>query len=255
MKKAFGSFTLAVLTTAATVVGAAAIAQAGEWDCFEKTPTIWGSSSDDVIYVGSGDHSPGPAEVVWAGDGNDVIYADWATGTVVCGGSGDDKIYGGGGADMLDGGAGNDLVRGGGGDDILDEISGSNTMYGDSGNDVIYGGAERDNIYGGEGSDKLYGNESRDLLAGQGGSDELWGLDGNDVLFGNAGSHDVLRGGNGNDGLHDDNEAGAYGDLYGEAGDDTLEGSGNVYQNGGAGWDWCKIVSPGVWASKQSCEA
>jgi Ca2+-binding RTX toxin-like protein len=255
MKKAFGSFILSALTTAATIVGTASMAQAGEWACFGEVPTIWGTSGDDVIYVGSGDHSPGPAQIVSTGGGNDVIYGDWATGTMICGGAGDDKIYGGDGVDTLHGGPGNDLVRGGGGDDVLDEVSGSNSMYGDSGNDVIYGGAERDSIYGGEGSDKIHGNESRDMIAGQGGSDELWGDDGNDFLFGGAGGHDVLRGGYGNDGLHDDNEAGAYGDVYGEAGDDTLEGSGNVYQNGGTGWDSCKIVSPGVWASKQSCEA
>ncbi len=77
------------------------------------------------------------ANEIWAGAGNDIVFAaDF--GDTIGGGAGDDQIFGGAGADLLFGGAGNDLVEGG------------------AGNDRIYGSAGSDGIYGGEGEDIFY---------------------------------------------------------------------------------------------------
>nr|WP_244404313.1 calcium-binding protein [Fulvimarina pelagi] len=123
------------------------------------------------------------------------------------GGSGNDRLYGDEGDDILEGGVGNDTLYGGTGDDELD---------GDEGDDHLYGGGGDDILDGGDGTDTLYGGANDDELDGGAGNDRLYGGGGDDILEGGVGD-DVLHGGEGNDALCDD--AGIdY--LYGGEGDD-----------------------------------
>lgn len=75
---------------------------------------------------------------------------------MIVGGTGDDILYGGNGADYLDGGEGNDVFLGG---------SDKDTLYGGAGNDIFYlekfvtdvslGG---DDVHGQEGTDAIFTN-------------------------------------------------------------------------------------------------
>jgi len=173
------------------------------------------------------------------------------------GGSGNDIINGGDGDDTLLGGAGNDLIFGGDGDDalhgedgndtLIGGLGGDNTLYGGAGNDTLGGSSGDDVLHGGAGNDKLMGDwmpydsngvryqgYGDDTLHGGAGNDWLYGDEGNDALHGGVGN-DFLDGGTGDDTLHgeDGNDK-----LYGKDGDDTLHGgAGNDHLLGGAGND------------------
>ena len=69
------------------------------------------------------------------------------------GGTGNDRMDGGSGADILRGGAGNDRMLGG---------SGADRLSGDDGNDLLDGGSSRDVLTGGRGGDDfVFGNGDR----------------------------------------------------------------------------------------------
>src|SRR5215471_16385021 len=61
-------------------------------------------------------------------------------GAVLNGGSGDDELRGGGGADILLGGAGDDALFAGRGRDILIGGAGKDELHGQSGDDILIGG-------------------------------------------------------------------------------------------------------------------
>lgn len=94
---------------------------------------------------------------------------------LLAGGSGIDKMYGGGDGDILDGGAGNDELHGGEGYDLLVGGSGDDKLYGDAGKDTLDGGTGDDELRGGAGDDILDGAAGADLIVGGRGDDTLWG--------------------------------------------------------------------------------
>jgi Ca2+-binding RTX toxin-like protein len=117
------------------------------------------------------------------GDGQDTVYGGSAA-DLVNTHANKDTIYGNGGPDTLHGGGGDDTLYGQGGDDHLigDEEGspqGSNKLYGGSGGDslvsselvfngfnqVVSGGTGMDFIYGAGGADTLTGGDGIDLLA------------------------------------------------------------------------------------------
>ena len=77
--------------------------------------------------------------------------------------------------DKLFGGGGNDVVSGAAGDDFL---------YGEAGNDFLYGGDGVDRLEGGDGVDHLIGWAGNDKLVADfdDDDDELWGGSGNDTV-------------------------------------------------------------------------
>ena len=150
-------------------------------------------------------------------DANDTITGssttDWITG-----GAGDDTIDGGGGNDIINGNSGSDEINGGTGDDII---------YGGDGNDILMGSAGADLLIGGSGSDTASYRQSSltsgivvFLDASQGTNsgealgdifesiENLTGSVWTDTLYGDAGDN-ILDGG------------GRADTLYGGAGDDT----------------------------------
>src|SRR5258705_2628520 len=85
--------------------------------------------------------------------GNDVITLNESNGALpaaeLFGGTGNDVLTGGSGADLLFGGAGNDTLLGKGGNDLL---------FGGAGNDVLTGGAGDDQVFGQAGNDRMIWN-------------------------------------------------------------------------------------------------
>ncbi len=120
---------------------------------------------------------------------------------------------------------GNDRLKGLGGQDVLDANHG--------GNDILEGGADSDVLLGGSGDDQLYGasEEKLDVLLAAGETGTGTGQRG-DLLAGGIGN-DGLYGGNGNDAL-----AGGDGSdtLVGGMGDDVLLGDDDFF-NASANWN------------------
>ncbi|MEQ1844300.1 MAG: hypothetical protein ABL983_01830, partial [Nitrospira sp.] len=140
---------------------------------------------------------------VFANGGNDWVFMNASN-------AGNNQLFGGTGADLLEGALGNDRLYGEGGRDIL---------IGLEGDDVLDGGDQEDALSGGLGDDVLDGGTGDDSLTGNGGSDVLRGGLGADLLAGDAVitaladmGADSLDGGAGNDW------------LFGFLGDDVLVG-------------------------------
>ena len=124
--------------------------------CNGLTPTIEGTSSDDILIGTSGDD-------------------------VIVGLAGMDYIIGNGGNDTICGGDGDDFIRGGEGDDYIDGDKGKDLIMGDEGNDILKGSGGDDRILGGSGADTLKGNNGKDMLSGNSEDDILNGGNGVDV--------------------------------------------------------------------------
>jgi hypothetical protein len=85
--------------------------------------------------------------------------------------SGDNRISGGNGADLIRGLGGDDRLSGKRGDDILVGNSGDDILIGGGGDDDLRGGGGKDLLRGGSGEDRLAGGEHKDILDGGAGED------------------------------------------------------------------------------------
>ena len=162
----------------------------------------------------------------------------------ITGGGGADLIRGYDGADLIEGRGGGGTVFGGAGNDVIYAVQAglvpsgvteaATYLRGDEGDDYIIGGAAFDDINGnmgndtasgGAGEDWVVGGKDNDLLFGGGGSDLVYGNIGADTCDGNDGN-DIVRGGQDND------------QVFGGAGDDYVSGDkGSDTMTGGAGAD------------------
>jgi Ca2+-binding RTX toxin-like protein len=121
--------------------------------------------------------------------GNDTIRLDEANGPMpgaaMFGGSGNDSLTGGSGADALHGQDGNDQLDGGAGADFL---------LGQSGGDVMAGGNGADQMFGGSGDDTADGDRGDDVaVMGDGNDLFVWDPgDGSDKVEGEAGFDTML---------------------------------------------------------------
>lgn len=208
-----------------------------------------GTDGNDYIY------NPG-SQVAYGLDGSDVIGSNGKGNLVAFGGDGSDVIVLDSSVDT-NGSPAILSAHGGTGNDWLVNWStavGADRLYGDENNDIIYGGygddmldggQDIDGLFGGPGNDRIYGGDGDDYNTTIGAGSTafgagfyverqagLYGEAGDDLLDGGAGN-DYLDGGIGNDELY-----GGRGDdkAYGEAGDDDLYGgAGNddLYGNDG----------------------
>jgi Ca2+-binding RTX toxin-like protein len=209
---------------------------------------VWGSSYDDNMTIGAGNMQ---SLVIYGLSGNDRIV----------GGSGADIVIGGDGNDFLDGGLGADILIGGTGDDILSGGFGANEFYGGAGNDVLVfasnspadavlnviyevpgGGVDEVRTtasifsldwYGASEVENLtvFDSAPHAAIIGNAFNNIITGNIGADSLFGRAGN-DTLRGG-----------SGAANTLVGNEGDDTyiIEALGDtVVEFAGQGTDIVK---------------
>ena len=213
-------------------------------------------------------------DILYGGAGNDFL--DGGLGSdILWGGAGNDALSGGDRHDQLYGEEGNDILLGGAGNDLLDGGSGNDRLYGEGGNDHLSGGPGADILNGGAGQDSIsyqqsqagvtinlisgvvsgsdaegdiltsiediYGSNFNDILIGTNGQNIIWGMDGDNFLDGNGGDdiisggygHNVIHGGDGNDRI---TSSGNGNQIFGDAGDDQIEGGGVVL--GGDGNDW-----------------
>jgi Ca2+-binding RTX toxin-like protein len=165
------------------------------------------------------------------GGGNDRITIDDGVilDAVIYGGSGNDRMQGGGGDDTIYGDRGNDRVFAGSGDDVVqggvgnDQIfggAGLDQLFGEAGQDGLFGEGDDDQLFGGTGPDRLHGGAGNDELFGERGKDQLEGDLGDDVLEGGR-DIDKLLGGDGNDLIKGGSGADS---LNGGPGDDLLDG-------------------------------
>lgn len=109
---------------------------------------------------------------VWLDSGDDIYHG--RNGLVlgrVSGGSGNDRLIGGGRDEWLSGDGGspesnpdNDIIRAGHGDDTLDGDGGADWLLGEAGSDTVSGDAGDDWIAGGTGDDRLSGGTEADLF-------------------------------------------------------------------------------------------
>ena len=109
--------------------------------------------------------TPGPDVIIGDGD-RDIIF----------GGEGDDLICGRGGSDVIDGGSGDDRMSGAAGPDFITGVDGNDEIRGGMGKDVlnfgdeedgddfVVGGGGDDDLHAGVGADRLFGNDGNDLL-------------------------------------------------------------------------------------------
>ena len=172
------------------------------------------------------------------GDRNDRVrvFADYPLETLLRGGSGNDRLIGGPGADIFGEGSapnGSDTMRGKSGpgaayltDDrvryawrrhaVRADLAGDRDDGERGERDLI--GADVEGITGGRGNDRLSGNDERNSLKGDRGTDVIAGLGGSDTIFAGGGggddddTSDRLYGGAGSD------------ELFGSAGDNVIDG-------------------------------
>lgn len=219
---------------------------------------LTGTEADDTIIGGGGvDQFRGGSGDDWleGGPSNDFFYNGPGDDTVK-GLAGDDRfLYFTGRHNWVDG----DRIYGGGGEDLLwvsgveedymldarpDPNGWAHATYGLIFRNVetlkITSGKGADSIWGHKGNDTIFTGLGHDLVFGGGGSDRITGSYGNDTLFGENG-HDILIGDQGDDTAgHDSLNGGSGHDvLAGNMGDDTLRGgSGNDTLSGGSGDDF-----------------
>jgi len=167
-------------------------AQSATPTCFGKTPNLVGTESNDWIALRNG-----VVDIVWAGGGDDYIFGpaeggpptdvgDW-----ICGGPGNDRVFGSAGPDHVNGGDQDDEIEGWRGADILQGNAGNDRVRDDSIDsndtkiDTLRGGIGNDIVASGWGADKLYGEGGDDLI-------QDWECSGPTVLNGGPGN-DVLE--------------------------------------------------------------
>ena len=116
---------------------------------------LFGDAGNDTLFGQAG------ADVMHGGDGNDGFD----------GGGGNDQLFGDAGNDTLYGYAGLDVLHGGDGNDKLFGLDDADTLHGDGGNDELHGGKGNDVLFGGDGDDDLRGDEGIDTVHGGAGND------------------------------------------------------------------------------------
>ncbi len=134
--------------------------------------------------------------------GEHVVLGGTNRSEIIIGGGGDDTLWGEGGNDRLEGGFGVDHIHGGDGSDIITDsgtdIGAADVLKGEAGDDLINGGMGLDLVFGGDGSDILSGgSEAKSIFGGEG--------------------DDYIRAASGGGGV-----------VYGNEGNDWMEGQGNM---------------------------
>jgi hypothetical protein len=132
--------------------------------CRGRFATLTGSPGADHLALGATDG------VIAALGGDDVLEGSGFE-HVLCGGGGNDELYGDFGErvltdprDVLGGGPGNDRLEGHEGRDVLAGDRGRDKLKGGVGPDKLTGGPGRDLLVGGLGKDRCIGGPGRDRL-------------------------------------------------------------------------------------------
>ncbi|MET9924020.1 MULTISPECIES: calcium-binding protein [unclassified Streptomyces] len=143
------------------------------------------------VLLGDGDDEIATSDLAVAtvsgGPGDDTLHAH--TAHTVRGDEGDDMVMG---RVVLDGGDGMDHLMGDDGDQRMYGGRGADMIEGYGGRDLVYAGPGDDHVMGGDGNDVLLGGSGNDMLHGEGGNDLLVGGPGKDQAEGGSGRNIVL---------------------------------------------------------------
>ena len=121
----------------------------GDWKINDARSRL--VQADEVTTLGSIELA-----AVTGGPGANLIFGDSFTGNLrLKGRGGGDLLQAGEGNDRILGGGGNDFVQAGSGDDELEGGTGDDSLSGESGNDELSGGGGADTCRGGPGADSL----------------------------------------------------------------------------------------------------
>ncbi len=111
---------------------------------------------------------------------------------------GDDVIIARGGDDRISGSKGNDRICGGDGDDRIRDSVGTDHIDGGEGDDYLRAGRDEDELLGGPGADEIIGGKGIDRIEGGPGADVIDGGMDDDWIDGGDAS-DRVKGGRGTD--------------------------------------------------------
>lgn len=230
----------------------------------DQDNTFWGFGGDDTLFGGAGDdlfYGGSGADIMHGGDGFDT--ADYSLGTPsnrvvvrldrhnATDSTGDrdilreiEAVIGTQHGDSIVGDDFGNRLEGRDGDDNLGGRLGRDSLYGGAGKDTLGGGDDRDLLRGGTGDDFLFGGDGRDKLFGDAGDDRISGDGDADSLFGGAGDDTMLdrqielSAGRFREAIYDKAFGGSafssfilqrVNVMQGEAGEDTLSGTGIFY--------------------------
>jgi Ca2+-binding RTX toxin-like protein len=195
---------------------------------------VWGADGFDGLDGGAGNDTMGGGngdDTVLGASGDDKVSGDDGNDTLD-GGTENDSVDGGRGDDAVAGSDGDDRVSGGDGNDRVDGGAGRDRASGSGGNDVVLGGPDDDVVAGDGGDDRLEGGDGADDLSGGGEADVLVGGAGPDKMRGDSGEDTVDYAGRvaplrvTNDGKADDGEKGEADNVDGSV-DHAIGGAGN----------------------------
>ena len=125
------------------------LAADGDWKISDARSRL--VQADEVTALGSIEIA-----AITGGPGANLIFGDSFTGNLrIKGRSGGDLLQAGEGNDRILGGAGNDFVQAGSGADELEGGTGDDSLSGESGKDELRGGGGKDTCRGGPGTDFL----------------------------------------------------------------------------------------------------
>jgi Ca2+-binding RTX toxin-like protein len=121
----------------------------GDWKINDARSRL--VQADEITTLGSIELA-----AVTGGPGANLIFGDLFTGNLrLKGRGGGDLLQAGEGNDRILGGGGNDFVQGGSGDDEIEGSMGDDSLSGESGKDELRGGGGEDTCRGGPGADSL----------------------------------------------------------------------------------------------------
>ncbi|HEU5225358.1 MAG TPA: hypothetical protein VFV29_06100 [Actinomycetota bacterium] len=127
------------------------VSVAGDGDWKINDARAWLVQADETTTLGSIEFA-----AVTGGPGSNLISGGSFTGNLrLKGRGGGDLLQAGEGDDLILGGDGNDFVQAGSGDDELEGGTGDDSLSGESGNDELRGGGGDDTCRGGPGADSL----------------------------------------------------------------------------------------------------
>lgn len=128
------------------------------------------------------------------GDDRIVVDANLIIDTTLYGGSGNDKLIGGGRNDLISANGGSDTLLGGSGNDRLNGHGGNDDLYGEAGADRVFGYEGLDHLDGGSSGDRITGGSGRDTYFGQSGNDFFRADDGDqgEQIFGGSGTDTAI---------------------------------------------------------------
>ena len=159
---------------------------------------IYGEAGDDII------HANGFSDKVYAGEGNDTIYAY-------------NQQYDG----YYNSNSTSEIFAGEGNDNIILKNSARVQACGEAGDDTIdarLSTADWNELNGGDGNDTIYGGSGIDLISGGKGDNYIDGGDGDDDIGCEADGDNIIYGGKGNDTITTSGTS----KVYGGDDDDTI---------------------------------